>query len=146
VWDFFMGPRIVGPYPWVFFLQRFPKVPVKPGPRPDLNCGVFFHERRASPRWRCQTLRKLRRPALSDNTATWPIVLLAARMRRRPMIRKGPGMTWFGHCIVHVSTALRTLPPAGQLMLIRDLRDFLDRQEQEIHRRQRARRPEVTSI
>ena len=40
-------------------------------------------------------------------------------------------MTWFGHCIVNVTTALRTLPPAGQLMLIRDLRDFLDRQEQE---------------
>jgi hypothetical protein len=55
-------------------------------------------------------------------------------------------MTWFGHCIVNVTTALRTLPPAGQLMLIRDLRDFLDRQEQEIHRRQRARRPEATSI
>jgi hypothetical protein len=38
-------------------------------------------------------------------------------------------MTWFGHCIVNVTTALRTLPPAGQLMLIRDLRDFLDRQD-----------------
>jgi hypothetical protein len=44
-------------------------------------------------------------------------------------------MTWFGHCIVNVTTALRALPSAGQLMLIRDLRDFLDRQEQEIHRR-----------
>jgi hypothetical protein len=55
-------------------------------------------------------------------------------------------MTWFGHCIVNVTTALRTLPPAGQLMLIRDLRDFLDRQEQEIDRRQRARRLKATSI
>jgi hypothetical protein len=51
-------------------------------------------------------------------------------------------MTWLGHCIVNVTTALRALPPAGQLMLIRDLRDFLDRQEQEIHRRQRARSPQ----
>jgi hypothetical protein len=64
-------------------------------------------------------------------------------MRARPIIRKVPGMTWFGHCIVNVTTALRTLPPAGQLMLIRDLRDFLDRQEQEIDRRQRARRPKA---
>ena len=55
-------------------------------------------------------------------------------------------MTWFGHCIVNVSAALRTLPSAGQLMLIRDLRDFLDRQEQEIDRRQRARRPKAPSI
>ena len=44
-------------------------------------------------------------------------------------------MTWFGHCIVNVTTALRSLPPAGQLMLISDLRDFLDRQEQEIRAR-----------
>jgi hypothetical protein len=40
-------------------------------------------------------------------------------------------MSWFGHCIVNVTTALRALPSAGQLMLIYDLRDFLDRQEQE---------------
>jgi hypothetical protein len=40
-------------------------------------------------------------------------------------------MTWFGHCIVNVTTALQALPSAGQLMLISDLRDFLDRQEQE---------------
>jgi hypothetical protein len=50
-------------------------------------------------------------------------------------------MTWFGHCIVNVTTALRALPSAGQLMLIRDLRDFLDRREQEINRRQRAGEP-----
>ena len=45
-------------------------------------------------------------------------------------------MTWFGHCITNVSTALKALPTAGQLMLISDLRDFLDRQEQEIRRHQ----------
>jgi hypothetical protein len=45
-------------------------------------------------------------------------------------------MTWFGHCITNVSNALRALPTAGQLMLISDLRDFLDRQEQEIRRHQ----------
>ena len=42
-------------------------------------------------------------------------------------------MTWFGHCITSVSIALKALPTAGLLMLISDLRDFLDRQEQEIH-------------
>jgi hypothetical protein len=46
-------------------------------------------------------------------------------------------MTWFGHCITNVTSALRALPPAGQFMLISDLRDFLDRQEQEIRHHQR---------
>jgi hypothetical protein len=44
-------------------------------------------------------------------------------------VRKLPHMTWFGHCIVNVATALRALPSAGQLMLISDLRDFLDARE-----------------
>ena len=47
-------------------------------------------------------------------------------------------MTWFGHCITNVTNALKALPPAGQLMLINDLRGFLDRQEQEIRRRERG--------
>jgi hypothetical protein len=55
----------------------------------------------------------------------------------KPSVRKLPQMTWFGHCIVNVSTALQALPSAGQLMLISDLRDFLDRQEQEIRRHER---------
>jgi len=49
-------------------------------------------------------------------------------------------MTWFGHCITNVSSALKALPTAGQLMLISDLRDFLDRQEQEIRRHQHEAR------
>jgi hypothetical protein len=48
-------------------------------------------------------------------------------------------MTWFGHCISNVAAALRALPSAGQLMLISDLRDFLDRQEQEIRRHESER-------
>jgi hypothetical protein len=55
-------------------------------------------------------------------------------------------MTWFGHCIVNVTSALRALPSAGQLMLIHDLRDFLDRQEQEIRRRKRARKREWQEV
>jgi hypothetical protein len=51
--------------------------------------------------------------------------------------RQVASMTWFGHCITNVTSALRALPPPGQLMLISDLRDFLDRQEQEIRRHQR---------
>jgi hypothetical protein len=66
------------------------------------------------------------------------VILFATHMRSRPIIRKAPDMSWFGHCIVNVTTALRVLPSAGQLMLIRDLRDFLDRQEQEIRRRESA--------
>jgi hypothetical protein len=58
----------------------------------------------------------------------------------RPSVRKLAHMTWFGHCISNVATALRALPSAGQLMLISDLRDFLDRQEQEIRRHERERK------
>jgi hypothetical protein len=46
-----------------------------------------------------------------------------------PSRRKSPHMTRFGHCITNVTSALKALPPAGQLMLINDLRGFLDRQE-----------------
>jgi hypothetical protein len=53
-----------------------------------------------------------------------------------PMKGKARNMTWFGHCITNVSSALKALPTASQLMLINDLRDFLDRQEQEIRRHQ----------
>jgi hypothetical protein len=52
-------------------------------------------------------------------------------------------MTWFGHCITNVSSALNALPRAGQLMLISDLRDFLDRQEQEIRRHQHEAKTEA---
>jgi hypothetical protein len=53
-------------------------------------------------------------------------------------------MTWFGHCITNVSIALKSLPTAGQLMLINDLRDFLDRQEQEIRRHQHEAKAEAS--
>jgi hypothetical protein len=55
-------------------------------------------------------------------------------------VRKLPQMTWFSHCIINVTAALRALPTAGQLMLISDLRDFLDRQEQQILRHERERK------
>jgi len=44
-------------------------------------------------------------------------------------------MTWLGHCVVNIRTVLRSLPSAGQLMLISDLREFLDREERDIRRR-----------
>jgi hypothetical protein len=40
-------------------------------------------------------------------------------------------MIWLGHCVVNIRTVLRSLPSAGQLMLISDLREFLDREERE---------------
>jgi hypothetical protein len=52
-------------------------------------------------------------------------------------------MTWFGHCITNVSSALKALPTAGQLVLISDLRNFLDLQEQEIRRHQREAKNEA---
>ena len=50
----------------------------------------------------------------------------------KPSLRKLPHMTWFGHCIVNVTTPLQASPSAGQLKLISDLRHFLNSQEQEI--------------
>jgi hypothetical protein len=47
-------------------------------------------------------------------------------------------MTWLGHCVVNIRTVLRSLPSAGQLMLISDLREFLDREERDIRRRNYA--------
>jgi len=47
-------------------------------------------------------------------------------------------MTWLGHCVVNIRTVLRSLPSAGQLMLISDLREFLDREERDIRRRSYA--------
>jgi hypothetical protein len=54
-------------------------------------------------------------------------------------------MTWFGHCITNVNSALKALPTAGQLMLISDLRYFLARQEQEIRRRSSGERELVAN-
>ena len=47
-------------------------------------------------------------------------------------------MTWLGHCVVNIRTVLRSLPSAGQLMLISDLREFLDREERDIRQRNYA--------
>ena len=47
-------------------------------------------------------------------------------------------MTWLGHCVVNIRTVLGSLPSAGQLMLISDLREFLDREERDIRRRNYA--------
>ena len=66
-------------------------------------------------------------------------------MKSKLAVRKLPQMTWFGHCIINVTAALRALPTAGQLMLISDLRDFLDRQEQQILRHQRERKIKTSS-
>jgi hypothetical protein len=44
-------------------------------------------------------------------------------------------MTSLGHCIVNICKALRSLPSLGQLVLINDLREFLDREEQRIRGR-----------
>jgi hypothetical protein len=48
-------------------------------------------------------------------------------------------MTWFGHCITSIRSVLQCLPSAGQLVLISDLREFLDREERDIRRRNYAR-------
>ena len=47
-------------------------------------------------------------------------------------------MTWLGHCVVNIRNVLRSLPCAVPLMLISDLREFLDREERGIRRRNYA--------
>ena len=42
-----MGLRIAGPYRGALFLQRFPKVPVKPRPRPTFGLRCLSLEQRA---------------------------------------------------------------------------------------------------
>jgi hypothetical protein len=54
-------------------------------------------------------------------------------------ITKLSGVTWFGHCVTHIVTAMRELPPAGKLMLLEDLVAFCTRQHAEIQRHQRDR-------
>jgi hypothetical protein len=41
------GPGSLAPYPGAFFLQRFPKVPVKPTPGPGLASSVILPNKRA---------------------------------------------------------------------------------------------------
>jgi hypothetical protein len=47
-------------------------------------------------------------------------------------------MAWLGHCLVNIRNVLRSLPSAGQLMLVSDLREFLDREERDIRQRNYA--------
>jgi hypothetical protein len=52
-------------------------------------------------------------------------------------IEKLPCVTWFGHCVVHIATALNELPPEARGPLVRDLIAYLHRQGQAIARRER---------
>ena len=59
----------------------------------------------------------LKRPSAPlGNIAAWAHVLFVAPVK--PSLRKLPHMTWFGHCIVNVTTPLQASPSAGKLMLI----------------------------
>ena len=52
-------------------------------------------------------------------------------------IEKLPLVTWFGHCVVHIATALNELSPEARGPLVRDLIAYLNRQQQAIARRER---------
>ena len=128
------------------FRNEFQKLARQARLRSGLASGLFFHRGRASPSLRHQTLQKFKNKLpfrTNPDLASRPI---SQAHESATDHTKGPGHDLVRTLHRERHDALRTLPPAGQLMLIRDLRDFLDRQEQEIHRRQRARRPEVTSI
>lgn len=48
-------------------------------------------------------------------------------------IEKLDNVTWFGHCVIHVATALRELPTEdAKLHLIESLWSYLERRKQDI--------------
>ena len=50
-------------------------------------------------------------------------------------IQKLDNVTWFGHCVIHLASALRDLPTTdARLLLIQNLMKYMDRQKREIRR------------
>jgi hypothetical protein len=56
-----------------------------------------------------------------------------------PKIEKLPLVTWFGHIVTHVVHALNELPPEARGAFLKDLGDFIRRQQQAVERRERDR-------
>jgi hypothetical protein len=54
-----------------------------------------------------------------------------------PRIEKLPLVTWFGHIVTHVVHALNELPPEARGAFLKDLGDFIRRQQQAVERRTR---------
>jgi hypothetical protein len=50
-------------------------------------------------------------------------------------IIKLDNVTWFGHCVITIATALRELPGPAKHQLIADLQRYLHRQASELRRR-----------
>lgn len=55
-------------------------------------------------------------------------------MRQRGEIQKLDNVTWYGHCVIHITMAIRDLPAEAKLALCRDLRAYLQRVEAELRR------------
>ena len=55
-------------------------------------------------------------------------------------IQKLDNVTWFGHCVIHLASALRDLPTAdAKLLLIQNLMEYMDRQKRGIRRNKHDR-------
>jgi hypothetical protein len=54
-----------------------------------------------------------------------------------PKIEKLPLVTWSGHICTHVMHALNELPPEARGTFLKDLGDFIRRQQQAVERRTR---------
>jgi hypothetical protein len=66
--------------------------------------------------------------------------MCAAMTSRRPddpKIERLDGCTWFGTCVITITTALRELATPGRLILLRDLQAYLRRQETKLLRHER---------
>jgi hypothetical protein len=76
--------------------------------------------------------------ATRDSTTSHPPHLeIWEHPETAPKIVKLDNVSWLGHCMIHITTALNGLPPAARGTFIKDLTDFLRRQGQDVARRER---------
>jgi hypothetical protein len=48
-------------------------------------------------------------------------------------IEKLDNVTWYGHCVIHLMTALKDLPNDAKRAFCQDLERFIKRQERALH-------------
>ncbi len=48
-------------------------------------------------------------------------------------IEKLDNVTWYGHCVIHLMTALNDLPDEAKLAFCQDVERFIRRQQRALH-------------
>ena len=80
-----------------------------------------------------QTIPKAVSPCIAATAMV--VEALLRRPRMKAEIIKLDNVTWFGHCVITIATALRELPGPAKHQLIADLQRYLHRQASELRRR-----------